>query len=165
VERLRRWWRRSGRRLTSPETSLLPKILAAFIAVLALASLLTFVLETRLTRQALQHAGGRARLRAGQRPGHAHPRGQQPRPPADVGHRAATADRPDLRASPLASLIDVLGTLRTGESQLEIASVLDLESGTRLQTLPGRHEVATHRARCRAPGTASPRGGRSAWCR
>jgi hypothetical protein len=42
------------RSLSAPDTGLLPKILAAFVAVLALASLLTLLLETRLTRQQLE---------------------------------------------------------------------------------------------------------------
>lgn len=42
------------RPLSAPDTALLPKILAAFVAVLALASLLTLLLETRLTRQQLE---------------------------------------------------------------------------------------------------------------
>lgn len=45
--RIRRW-------LSAPDAALLPKILAAFIAVLALASLLILLLETRLTRQQLE---------------------------------------------------------------------------------------------------------------
>jgi signal transduction histidine kinase len=155
VERLRRWWRRSGRRLTSPETSLLPKILAAFIAVLALASLLTFVLETRLTRQALRTQAVALASEQG------NALDTRIREDSSRVHRLMsviaqqqltdqTSERPLSRR-----LIDVLGTLRTGESQLEIASVLDLESGTRLQALPGRHEVA-------APGPLSATGNRLA---
>jgi signal transduction histidine kinase len=142
VERLRGWWRRSGRRLTSPETSLLPKILAAFIAVLALASLLTFVLETRLTRQALHTQA----IALASEQGNA--LDTRIREDSSRVHRLMsviaqqqltdqTSGRPLARR-----LIDVLGTLRTGESQLEIASVFDLESGERLQTLPGRREIA-----------------------
>jgi signal transduction histidine kinase len=155
VERLRRWWRRSGRRLTSPETSLLPKILAAFIAVLALASLLTFVLETRLTRQALRTQAVALASEQG------NALDTRIREDSSRVHRLMsviaqqqltdqTSERPLSRR-----LIDVLGTLRTGESQLEIASVLDLESGTRLQALPGRHEVAP-------PGPLSATGNRLA---
>jgi signal transduction histidine kinase len=46
--------RRLVRPLAAPDTALLPKILAAFVAVLALASLVTLLLETRLTRQQLE---------------------------------------------------------------------------------------------------------------
>jgi signal transduction histidine kinase len=143
MARLGRWWRRTGHRLASPETALLPKILAAFVAVLALASLLTFLLETRLTREVLHEQAvlltseqGNAldtRVREDSSRIHLlmsaiaqqHLTGVEP------------ADRPLGRR-----LIDVLGTLRAGDSQLEVASVLDLESGQVLQSLPGRHAIA-----------------------
>jgi signal transduction histidine kinase len=142
VERLRGWWRRSGRRLASPDTSLLPKILAAFVAVLALASLLTFVLETRLTRQALQtqavalasEQGNALDTRIREDSSRVH------RLMSVIAQQQLT-DQTSGRALSR-RLIDVLGTLRTGESQLEIAGVFDLESGERLQTLPGRQEIA-----------------------
>jgi signal transduction histidine kinase len=142
VERLRRWWRRSGRRLASPETSLLPKILAAFIAVLALASLLTFVLETRLTRQALRtqavalasEQGNALDTRIREDSSRIH------RLMSAIAQQQLTDQAPERTLG--RRLIDVLGTLRTGESQLELASVFDLESGERLQSLPGRREIA-----------------------
>ena len=48
------WLRRVGRTLMTPDASLLAKLLGAFIAVLALASLVTLLLETRITRDQLQ---------------------------------------------------------------------------------------------------------------
>ncbi len=42
-----RWWRRPG-------TGILPRVLAAFVATLVVASLVTVVLESRLTRQQLE---------------------------------------------------------------------------------------------------------------
>jgi signal transduction histidine kinase len=141
VGRLRRWWRRSGRLLASPETSLLPKIMAAFVAVLALASLLTFLLETRLTRQVLRtqavvlasEQGNALDIRVREDSSRIHLL------MSAIAQQHLT-DQSDARPLPR-RLIDVLGTLRTGDSQLELASVFDLETGSELQTLPGRQSI------------------------
>jgi signal transduction histidine kinase len=142
VRRLGRWWR-AGRRLTSPETALLPKVLVAFIAVLALASLLTFLLETRLTRQVLREQAvvlsseqGNAldsRVREDSSRTHLLM--------SAIAQQQLTSPAPDRSLS--RQLIDVLGTLRAGDSRLELASVLDLSTGEELQALPGRLAIAT----------------------
>jgi signal transduction histidine kinase len=54
VERVREWRELLGARLTAFDGSLLPKIMAAFVAVLALTSLVTLTFETRLSRQQIQ---------------------------------------------------------------------------------------------------------------
>lgn len=46
--------RRVGQTLAAPDASLLAKLLGAFVAVLALASLVTLLLETRITREQLR---------------------------------------------------------------------------------------------------------------
>jgi signal transduction histidine kinase len=142
MERLGRWWR-SGRRLVSPETSLLPKILAAFVAVLALASLLTFLLETRLTRQVLHE---QAMVLSSEQGNALDTRVREDSSRIHLLMSAIAQQQltdPRVTDRPLArQLIDVLGTLRTGDSQLEVAGVFDLESGRVLQSLPGRHAIA-----------------------
>jgi signal transduction histidine kinase len=143
VERLGRWWRRAGRQLASPETSLLPKILAAFIAVLALASLLTFLLETRLTRQVLHEQAVVLSSEQG------NALDSRVREDSSRTHLLMSAiaqqqlTSPALDRSFSRQLIDVLGTLRAGDSKLELASVLDLTAGEQLQALPGRLAIAT----------------------
>jgi signal transduction histidine kinase len=54
VARLRGWRDRFHLGATAFEASLLPKILAGFVAILALTSLVTLSLETRLTRQQIE---------------------------------------------------------------------------------------------------------------
>jgi signal transduction histidine kinase len=152
VGRLRGWWDRSGHRLVSPETSLLPKILAAFVAVLALASLMTFVLETRLTRQVLREQAVLLSSEQG------NALDTRVREDSSRIHLLMSAiaqlhltDLPSDERPLSRRLIDVLGTLRTGDPELEMASVLDLETGEELQALPGRRSVA-------APGPLPPDG-------
>jgi signal transduction histidine kinase len=149
---LRGWWRRSGHRLVSPEASLLPKILAAFVAVLALVSVLTFVLETRLTREVLRE---QAMLLSSEQ-GNA--LDTRVREDSSRTHLLMSAiaqqhltDLPSDERPLSRRLIDVLGTLRTGEPHLELASVLDLGTGEVLQSLPGRRYVAP-------PGPLDPGG-------
>jgi signal transduction histidine kinase len=142
MRRLARWWR-SGRRLASPDRSLLPKIFGAFVAVLVVASLLTFALETRLTRQSLQEQAlvlsteqGNAldtRIREDSSRIHLLM--------SAVAQQQLSEDRVGDRPLPR-RLLDVLGTLRRGDPQLEMASVFDLSTGERLQSLPGRHTIA-----------------------
>jgi signal transduction histidine kinase len=132
---------------------MLPKILAAFVAVLALASLLTFLLETRLTRQVLRTQAVALASEQG------NALDTRVREDSSRIHLLMSAiaqqhltDQPSER--PLSRrLIDVLGTLRTGDSQLELAAVFDLESGRQLQTLPGRHAIVP-------PGPVPPDGDR-----
>jgi signal transduction histidine kinase len=54
VSRLRGWWERSISGSAVLQASLLPKIIAAFLAILAMTSLVTLSLETRLTRQQIE---------------------------------------------------------------------------------------------------------------
>jgi signal transduction histidine kinase len=154
VDRLRGWWRRSGHQLVSPETALLPKILAAFVAVLALASLLTFVLETRLTRQVLRE---QAALLSSEQGNALDTRVREDSSRihllmSAIAQQHLTELPPEERPRSR-QLIDVLGTLRTGDPELEMASVLDLGTGQVLQTLPGRRSVAP-------PGPLPPGGDR-----
>jgi ABC-type xylose transport system permease subunit len=53
--RLRRWRDRLRHDMAAFGASLMPKIIAAFLAILMLTSLVTLSLETRLTRQQIQH--------------------------------------------------------------------------------------------------------------
>jgi signal transduction histidine kinase len=136
-----RWRRRSGGDTARPETSLLPKLLAAFVAVLALAGSLTFLLETRLTRQELRQQAmvlsseqGNAldtRIREDSRRIHLLM--------SALAQQSMTERAPDRPLS--RRLIDVLGTLRVGDSELELASIFDLSSGEELQSLPGRRRI------------------------
>jgi signal transduction histidine kinase len=142
MRRLARWWR-SGRRLASPDRSLLPKIFGAFVAVLLVASLLIFALETRLTRQTLQaqalvlssEQGNALDTRIREDSSRIHLL------MSAIAQQQLTENRIGDRPLPR-RLIDVLGTLRRGDPQLEMASVFDLSTGERLQSLPGRHIIA-----------------------
>jgi signal transduction histidine kinase len=114
----------------------------AFIAVLALASLLTFLLETRLTREVLREQAvvlsseqGNAldsRVREDSSRTHLLM--------SAIAQQQLTAVASDRSLS--RQLIDVLGTLRAGDSRLELATVMDLSTGEQLQSLPGRLAIA-----------------------
>lgn len=137
---LARLTRRLGR-LTAPETGLLPKILAAFVAVLALASLLTLLLETRLTRQQLQDQGHQLFAESGEildglissdavrthqlmhtvAQGLASSRNLETEAVDDIDELARLT----------------LSVVRTSDETLELAGTVDVATG-RIDSLPGR---------------------------
>ncbi|MBS3940726.1 MAG: HAMP domain-containing protein, partial [Actinobacteria bacterium] len=119
-------------------TSLLPKVMAAFLAVLLLASVVTLVLETRLTRQALR---AQAHLMT-----------------VEQGNALDfEVQRDSLRTTTLLStltqqvltdaaspddfergLFDVLSAVGKSDSNVEVGAVLDLQTGEVRQRLPSR---------------------------
>lgn len=121
---------------------LLPKIMAAFLAVLLLASVVTLVLETRLTRQALRV---QAHLMTAER-GNALDLEVQ-RDSRRMRTLLSTLIQQDLTdaASPddfERGLSDVLSAVGTSDGDLEIGAVLDLRTGEVRQRQPSRTTLA-----------------------
>jgi len=130
-----------SRRLATPETGLLPKILAAFVAVLALASLLTLLLETRLTRQQLEEQGHQLFAESGEildgLIASDAVRTHQLMHTVLQGHASGrNLDREAIDdVDELARL--TLSVVRTSDETLELAGYVDVNTG-RLESLPGR---------------------------
>ncbi len=137
--------RRLGRLLAAPDQSLLPRILAAFVLVLASSSLVTLLLETRITRQQLGDQAtaifdglgdvmeGRLQVEAARigqsiatvaQAEFAHVVGNGPRGvPEEVGVTTLAAREVDTVAA------RTLSILRTADPALELAAVVDGLSG------------------------------------
>ncbi len=135
--------RRGWRLPTLPGTPLRPKILAAVVAVLAVASLVTLILETRLTREGLRDQAaslaeeqGRAldralsneRINTGQLT-----RAVAQRFAVDPGG-GEVPDRP--RAA-----MSVLSLVRNAGNQLQLGVAVDVGTGEVFAALPSRHTV------------------------
>ncbi len=163
MTRLRRWRERFPPRVTALEASLLPKIIAAFVAILVLTSLVTLSLETRLTRQQIE---AQAMTLFGET--------------GDMLDARITADA--IRTNQLMSVISqglfeaappelagdridelsrrILSVVRTSDAQLDIVGVVDATTGrSRTLGLPARVsfadiDPAEALAVARAPGAS-----------
>ncbi|GGI09713.1 hypothetical protein GCM10011354_35440 [Egicoccus halophilus] len=124
------------------EASLLPKILMAFLVVLILASGVTLVLETRLTRQALRE---QARLLTVEQGNALDFEVQRDGLRTNLLLNTLAQQLLSDSATPAAyqrGLADLLSTVGTSEPNLELGGVVDVRGGELVQRLPARTTVA-----------------------
>jgi signal transduction histidine kinase len=125
----------------SGDATLLPKVLAAFVAVLALASLTTLLLEARLTRVQLREQAVSLFAEQGEVLAN-----QIAQDAARIRQLMATVSQgrfqPDPSQPATDRARDVLSIVRTSSSDtLDIASVVDATSGQVALGLPSRHQL------------------------
>lgn len=141
MRRLRSFLADAVRPVAAPDTALLPKIMAAFLAVLALASLVTMLLETRLTRVQLHEQAVSLFAEQGDVLGD-----RITSDAARIRQLMATVSQgrigPDATRPAAERARDVLSVVRTSSADtLDIAAVVDATSGRVVTGLPSRHQV------------------------
>jgi hypothetical protein len=163
VARLRGWRDRFDLGATAFEASLLPKLLAGFVAILALTGLVTLSLETRLTRQQIQEQAVTLFGETGQvldaRITSDAIRTNQLMSVVSQGMLdASTPQTPSIHLDELSRR--TLSVVRTSDSQLEVVGVVDALTGeTSTLGLRSRGTFAAlqpqdARAVARAPGSS-----------
>lgn len=124
------------------EATLLPKILAAFLVVLVLSSGVTLVLETRLTREAVQEQARVLTVERGNSLDFEVQReGQRVKLLLSTLAQQMLADTPDEDAF-RRGLHDLLSAVGNSDINIEFGAVVDVATGELVQRTPSRTTVA-----------------------